>query len=909
MTTKKALDYYNENKPNKVVLRQSGTVLETLALTALVRDIHKCYRGLFVIDVRTDHLEIWENNPLIEKVDGRSAKTIDFGFNLDQFTNSYQTHFMGMFHDQFNAAMGLDVILTDQKADLYISDYESSLARDDEYWLLDFTFDAVQPTKNWNIEKYDQLKEALSEVKTVEIREYENLREVIRLYHACKGVICHSTAAVHFAGSIPNKSRNSNIRPCIVIGGDVDDVASHHYPGHEYINSIGCLECSKTGGCHRNIRCLDEVHLKNQKVSRCMNNISADSVINAVSKFLKIETKPKVEKSIEVSTDVHEYEFPTLNVERDYKGLFYSKFDNAIDINGSYEGMSAFLILGGPSFTGILEQKLTIHGKEYTGKEVLNMPGFVTMAVNNAPKTFRPDLWTCVDPPSHFIKSIWFDPKIQKIVPTDKKSKKVFDSDKWEYSGVEVYDCPNVQYFKLNNQFDHNTFLELDTFNWGQNGDSKCSLGVEGKRSVMLTALRILYELGIKNVYLLGCDFKMSATNTYHFEQKRHEDSVNSNNNSYSALNVRFDALNPIFEKSDFNVYNCYEESGLKSFPYISFEDAIKDAIQLMPNLETERTADLYDRTKEEREQKRKQQIIENFKETIEEYAESEDCHEHDMTDGILYYNVGTKCLARLLTSIHSLRKVYSGNICILSSGEESHYACKSISQKYDCIFKEVEKSIDFKHYYWYEKSRMHEYTPFENTIFIDSDTIIQKDPSDMFEMIQEHDFVVPQFGQWTTQTRVINKRISRWLDIDKDLVDFTLQNKFPSVNVGVYGFNKKSALMKNWYDFTIQNKTATLPEETTCHLLLNLYKGKVVDSLYNYSCKHDLKDVKEAVVIHYHGNKHCRLSEDGELLYNAELWVENWMEVFNTNTCNVMKWYGNIGDGKLKRFMKDKKA
>ena len=43
------------------------------------------------------------------------------------------------------------------------------------------------------------------------------------------------------------------------------------------------------------------------------------------------------------------------------------------------------------------------------------------------------------------------------------------------------------------------------------------------------------------------------------------------------------------------------------------------------------------------------------------------------MKDGVIYLNSGTKCLVRLLVSIHSLRKYYDGPVAIVSVGEESH--------------------------------------------------------------------------------------------------------------------------------------------------------------------------------------------------------------------------------------------
>lgn len=261
------------------------------------------------------------------------------------------------------------------------------------------------------------------------------------------------------------------------------------------------------------------------------------------------------------------------------------------------------------------------------------------------------------------------------------------------------------------------------------------------------------------------------------------------------------------------------------------------------------------------------------------------------MTTGILFYNSGTKCLPRLLVAVNSLRKVYSGNVCILSQGDESRNICKSIANYYSCIFQEFVSDIsDLKHFYWFEKSRMHKYSPFDYTIFIDSDTLILKDPSELFDEIKENDFIATQFSNWTTHTPRIAKRLSPWAKIDKDLTEFTLRMKSPSVNVGVYGFSKESELMRNWFDFTIQLPDAILPEESSCHLMLNKYKGIVVESKYNCSCKHDIVN-GETVIIHYHGRKHCRRDDVGNYLYNAEKWVKEFLEVIDDDICGIKEW------------------
>lgn len=273
--------------------------------------------------------------------------------------------------------------------------------------------------------------------------------------------------------------------------------------------------------------------------------------------------------------------------------MLFSRDGHNIWLADIYKGSSAFLILGGPSFGNLIKSKdkIRLGDRELSNKDCLNHPGLITMSVNNSPKSFRTNLWTCVDDPSHFIKSIWLDPKIQKFVPLDHAEKRIFDNETWQTTNILVGDCPNTIFYRRNEHFQPNQFLTENTFNWGDHKN------YGGGRSVMLVAIRMLYYLGIRKIYLLGCDFNMTSKNKYHFSQDRSPSSRKGNNETYVKLARRFEELKPIFKECNLQVFNCNKESNLKAFPFITFEKAFKESVSLMPeNINKERTDGLYDR-------------------------------------------------------------------------------------------------------------------------------------------------------------------------------------------------------------------------------------------------------------------------------------------------------------------------
>jgi hypothetical protein len=193
---------------------------------------------------------------------------------------------------------------------------------------------------------------------------------------------------------------------------------------------------------------------------------------------------------------------------------------------------------------------------------------------------------------------MWLDPTIQKFIPMAQFEKPLWDNrrlkegdetvQKWQRSGFRVGDCPNVVGYRRNEKFHAPRWLHEDTINWGNHKK------FGGGRSVMLAAIRILYLLGFRSVYLLGVDFEMSAERKYHFEEERSAAAVRGNNSTYLKLKDWFTELQPYFLDSGFVVKNCNPASKLEAFPKISFAEAIQEATALLGDYGEERTSGMY---------------------------------------------------------------------------------------------------------------------------------------------------------------------------------------------------------------------------------------------------------------------------------------------------------------------------
>lgn len=256
--------------------------------------------------------------------------------------------------------------------------------------------------------------------------------------------------------------------------------------------------------------------------------------------------------------------FSRFGVDPTRRAVVLSRSGKKLDLSGMFTG-AAFLVCAGPS---LVRHDLTL----------LSRRGIVTMAVNNAWSLVRPTFWVHVDSPGRFLDTCWRDPGILKFSPACSLDEHLntLENGTPRRLPERTRDMPNVAYYARSGHFDHASFLTEPLFSWGNDAKTDDSLGLTGKRSVMLVAVKLLYWLGFRTVYLLGCDFNMTPENKYAFPEQRTAQAVNNNNATYQALNQRFTALRPLLDAEGFTVLNCNPDSGLTAFDFADYDDAIR---------------------------------------------------------------------------------------------------------------------------------------------------------------------------------------------------------------------------------------------------------------------------------------------------------------------------------------------
>ena len=307
----------------KLILRCRFTVGDVVMLTAAVRDLHHCYPGQFVTDVRTHCPDLWQNNPHIMALpDGDPEATeIECTYPLIDQSNEVPYHCLHGFVQFFNQYLGLNIKPTAFKGDIHLSKQEKAwFSQVHEvtgaaipFWIVAAGGKYDLTIKWWQSRRYqevvDHFRGKIQFVQVgerghyhpkldgvIDLRGRTTLRELVRLVYHSQGVLCSITALMHLAAAVETKRGQPPFRPCVVIAGGREPTHWEAYPHHQFIHTIGALPCCAYGGCwkDRTFRlrdgdkkdrpqnlCTDVV----QGLPRCMDMITPREVIQRIEGY------------------------------------------------------------------------------------------------------------------------------------------------------------------------------------------------------------------------------------------------------------------------------------------------------------------------------------------------------------------------------------------------------------------------------------------------------------------------------------------------------------------------------------------------------------------------------------------------------------------------------------------------
>jgi ADP-heptose:LPS heptosyltransferase len=303
----------------KLILECGLSPGDIVMLTGAVRDIHKAYPGRYLTDLRTSVPEIWDNNPYVTTIPDSEGLRIDCEYPLINNSSVLPYHFIHGFIDFLNRRLGLQITPTEFRGDIHLSELERRWAsqihelsgEDTPFWLVAAGGKHDVSIKWWETERYqkivDHFRGRILFVQVgnhghhhpklhgaVDLRGKTTFRELIRLVHHAQGVLSPVTCLMHLAAAVPN--RWEGLKPCVVLAGGREPAHWEQYPGHQFLHTIGSLDCCRDGGCwkDRTVPLGDESHRDAPdslcqdvvgNLPRCMSMITPEKVISAIEGF------------------------------------------------------------------------------------------------------------------------------------------------------------------------------------------------------------------------------------------------------------------------------------------------------------------------------------------------------------------------------------------------------------------------------------------------------------------------------------------------------------------------------------------------------------------------------------------------------------------------------------------------
>jgi lipopolysaccharide biosynthesis glycosyltransferase len=249
-------------------------------------------------------------------------------------------------------------------------------------------------------------------------------------------------------------------------------------------------------------------------------------------------------------------------------------------------------------------------------------------------------------------------------------------------------------------------------------------------------------------------------------------------------------------------------------------------------------------------------------------------------TKGVLLFNKGEKCIVRAIVALYTLREHWDGEVTFFLEDpypKEFDQVCKYFNV--NVVHCDTNNNVKVL----VRKTELFVNSPYDRTLWIDSDTIVVGKIKEMFDYLDDCDIAIPHFAGWTSSGGTIAGRIKKYIGIcEQKYIDEALKDH-PAINTGVVAYRKNLPFMKDWISLAQKGDGKMfIPDEVAFQVLYPSYSGvKIVPKKFNVSVRFG-EDVEDKRIIHYHGQKHC-------LDFNlCNLWKSKFEEMRKNNIANI---------------------
>jgi len=271
------------------------------------------------------------------------------------------------------------------------------------------------------------------------------------------------------------------------------------------------------------------------------------------------------------------------------------------------------------------------------------------------------------------------------------------------------------------------------------------------------------------------------------------------------------------------------------------------------------------------------------------------------MNKGVLYLLINNPQSApRLCVSLWSLRKHYDGPVTIIAN-EATEDVVRKIADGLDADVKMVEVDQHRKNGHFLDKPKMPEWSPYDQTVFLDCDTLIVAPINDLFVSLDANPLFVTQFSDWRSDGRKIRNRVlglRKKSPLIDHLVDLQEQKPCAALNTGVVGWNRNAEGVLWWRAIVEALGPIWIADELAMQVVFDLVPHELLGRRYNCSPIYDETE-KNPVIWHFHGRKHMRHAK------GRAIWLPAFLECEKENAAHIKSWGRGI-DKEIDKHEKD---
>ena len=256
-------------------------------------------------------------------------------------------------------------------------------------------------------------------------------------------------------------------------------------------------------------------------------------------------------------------------------------------------------------------------------------------------------------------------------------------------------------------------------------------------------------------------------------------------------------------------------------------------------------------------------------------------------TDGVCYLIQGKKHWARLVVSLWTLRRYWSGPVCLFygdDNGEQFAELAMSDKRLGDLSVRPVRYSRVERHGGYCNKPRVMQQSPFRRSVFIDADTLIAGRFDELWPT-QPGEIVQTQFGDWVTTGNIMSGRIRKWGKVRSAWAIESLSHPYPAINTGVFAWDRDAGdYADEWLETTLAN-ISFMCDEIAAQLMYPPWKSRVRLVSDKYNCSPLFGEHKSTAAIwHFHGSKHLRLEA-------SPIWIPAYDDCVQHNAVGITDW------------------